>query len=343
MDAADLSRPAIGNNRHPATMVRPSAAAAFAACMISLSQVEYFQSVSSFAASHSARNLNGGSGTQAAGTTPCRSSSSTSSSALHAGFGKPAGKRGSGNGGNNNKKKKGAAFLDAGIEKTYGRSASAPLDVTIDVEAAMNSFFSANEEFAPLFRCMATSASVPAMDFLAGNEPHGSPITFGPETPWKQLDAIPTGNEQAMTYVARFLDDVQRALVEIPVSDSKEADANDLHFIEEGRRMLRIGRFHVLPDIKAGCIDSHKTQFATCWSEIAELRRADEVDTGSVIILPDHDIDDLRRFIDMNVQRPLEWLGIAELFEVASLQRDSPAIRLLHKLEDIPDEPYQQE
>lgn len=324
-------------------MVRPSAAAAFAACMISLSQVESFQSVSSFAASHSARNLNGGSGTQAAGTTPCRSSSSTSSSALHAGFGKPAGKRGSGNGGNNNKKKKGAAFLDAGIEKTYGRSASAPLDVTIDVEAAMNSFFSANEEFAPLFRCMATSASVPAMDFLAGNEPHGSPITFGQETPWKQLDAIPTGNEQAMTYVARFLDDVQRALVEIPVSDSKEADANDLHFIEEGRRMLRIGRFHVLPDIKAGCIDSHKTLFATCWSEIAELRRADEVDTGSVIILPDHDIDDLRRFIDMNVQRPLEWLGIAELFEVASLQRDSPAIRLLHKLEDIPDEPYQQE
>ena len=326
--------------------VRPSAAAALAACVISLSPVESFQSLSSFGGSHTVhtvRDPSVSSATVQTGTSrSSRSSSSTSSSsALHVGFGKPAG--GGGNSGKNNKKKKGAAFLDAGIERTYGRSASAPLDVTIDVEAAMNAFFSANEEFAPLFRCMATSASVPAMDFLAGDEPHGSSITFGPSTPWKQLDAIPTGNEQAMTYVSRFLDDVQRALVEIPVSDSKEADANDMHFIEEGRRMLRIGRFHVLPDVRAGCIDSHKTLFATCWSEIAELRRADEVDTGSVIILPDHDIDDLRRFIDMNIQRPLEWLGIGDMFEVASLQRDSPAIRLLHKLEDIPDEPYQQE
>ena len=311
---------------------RPAAATATVACCIimlsSLPATRSFSLISNFDTSRAAFRR--------------------SSSALSAGFGKPAGKRTGGGGNdknnsNNNKKKKGAAFLDAGIEKTYGRSASAPLDVTIDVEAAMNAFFGTNEEFAPLFRCMATSQTVPAMDFLAGDEPHGAPITFGPDTPWRQLDAIPSGNDEAMTYVARFLDDVQRALVAIPVTDSKEADANDLHFIEEGRRMLRIGRFHVLPDVRAGCIDSHRTLFATCWSELAELRRADEVDTGSVIILPDHDVEDLRRFIDMNIQRPLEWLGLADLFEVASLQRDSPAIRLLHKLEDIPDEPYQQE
>lgn len=258
------------------------------------------------------------------------------------GFGKPVPGKGfdkssdgGGNIGNSSAKKRKAP------PKTYGKTARAPLDVTIDPDAAMSDFFSTNEEFVPLFRSMATSASVPAMEFMGGT--NGSPITFGEDDPWQQLDAIPTDNEAALAVVAKFLDEVQRSLVDIPVTDSKEADENDVQFVEEGRRMLRIQRFHVLPDVKAGCIDSHRTLFATCWSEVAELRRADEEDTGSVIILPDHDLDDLRRFIDINLQRPLEWLGIGDLFEVASLQRDSPAIRLLHRLSDIPTVPYQAE
>lgn len=265
------------------------------------------------------------------------------------GFGKPVGKGfggssgGDGGGGGCDKGTDGTSpSKKMAPEKTYGKTARAPVDVTIDLDGAMSDFFSTNEEFAPLFRSIATSATVPAMDFIGGGE-HGAPIEFGANDPWKQLDAIPTGNKDALSVVESFLDEVQRSLTDIPVTESEEPDENDVHFIEEGRRMLRIGRFHVLQDVRAGCIDSHRELFATCWSEIAELRRADEVDTGSVIILPDHDLDDLRRFIDMNLQRPLEWLGIGDMFEVASLKRDSPAIRLLHKLSDIPTEPDQAE
>ena len=144
-------------------MVRPHPVAA-CICVLSLPAARSFSLISNFDTSRAAFRRG-------------------TSTALSAGFGKPAGKRGGGGNENNKKKKKGSAFLDAGIEKTYGKSASAPLDVTIDVEAAMNAFFGTNEEFAPLFRCMATSNTAPAMDFLAGDEPHGTPITFGPDTP----------------------------------------------------------------------------------------------------------------------------------------------------------------
>jgi hypothetical protein len=51
----------------------------------------------------------------------------------------------------------------------------------------------------------------------------------------------------------------------------------------------------------------------------------------------------LRRFADMNVVRPLEWLGLQSDFEVVSLQRDSPAIRLLYKLNRMPAGTYTEE
>jgi hypothetical protein len=77
--------------------------------------------------------------------------------------------------------------------------------------------------------------------------------------------------------------------------------------------------------------------FKTCWSEITELRQVNEIDTGSLIVAPGLDYDDLRRFADMNLQRPLQWLGIHDDFEVASLEHGGlGVVRLIHKLSDIP-------
>ena len=71
-----------------------------------------------------------------------------------------------------------------------------------------------------------------------------------------------------------------------------------------------------------------------------ELRVQNELSSGSLIVVPDYDLSDLRRFTDINLLRPLEWLGVQGDFEVTSLQRGSPAIRFLHKLQDMPDEPW---
>ena len=71
-----------------------------------------------------------------------------------------------------------------------------------------------------------------------------------------------------------------------------------------------------------------------------ELHVKNEDSTGSLIVVPDYEISDLRRFADVNLLRPLEWLGLQADFEVTSLQFGSPTIRLLHKLQDMPHEPW---
>lgn len=224
------------------------------------------------------------------------------------------------------------------MDKTYAEKKE-PIKDLIDSESAMSAFFDANEEWAPLFRSFASHSSVPALSFLGGQ--HGSDVEFDDQFPWQKLDPIPTG-ENDIAVLSLFLDAAQRSLVEIPVVEFDgngyaADDENDLQFLEEGRRMLVITRFHVLSQITAGEIDHHEQLFRTCWSELLELQTAGEEDTGSLILVPDYDISDLRRFADMNLQRPLEWLGLSDLFEVTSLQRESPAIRIIHKLSDIPE------
>uniref|UniRef100_A0A7S4N9C6 Uncharacterized protein n=1 Tax=Odontella aurita TaxID=265563 RepID=A0A7S4N9C6_9STRA len=221
------------------------------------------------------------------------------------------------------------------VEKTYGEAARAPIKDLIDAEAAMAEFFGSNEDWAPLFRSMVNDTAVPAMSFLG--ETHGGDIAFDDDSlPWRKLDPVPSG-EDKIAVVASFLDSAQRGLVEIPVVEGKETDDNDVQFIEEGRRMLVLSRFQVLPGVTSGEIGHHEELFRTCWSELFELQSAGQEDTGSLILLPEYDLSDLRRFTDMNLQRPLDWLGMSDLFEVTSLQRESPAIRLIHKLSDIPD------
>jgi hypothetical protein len=219
-------------------------------------------------------------------------------------------------------------------QKTYGEKVVAPIKDLIDTESAMNQFFSSNEEWKPLFRSMVAGPSVPAMSFIGDVDV--TDFKFEENTsPWKRLDAIPT-NDFDRGVLADFLDNMQASLLDIPVDETTDDDENDLQFLEEGRRLLVCGRFHVLQGNEKGSIESYSSLFSACWNEITQLKQADESGTGSLIVVPGCDLDDLRRFADMNLQRPLQWLGIDSDFEVASLQRGSPAIRLIHKLEDMP-------
>ena len=205
----------------------------------------------------------------------------------------------------------------------------------IDAEAAMSHFFSSREEWLPLFRWMATDPDCPAESFLGGDLL--SELEFHEETtPWRRLEAIPNDEDDRMV-LASFLDETQQALIEIPVSNSKEDDEDDIEFLEEGRRLLALQRFHVLRS--ESVMDN--TLFETCWNELAHLTEQDEAHTGSIILLPDcDDLADLRRFTDMNLMRPLEWLGLDEFFEISSFSRGSPAIRLFYKLNDMPTDTY---
>lgn len=225
-----------------------------------------------------------------------------------------------------------------GFAKTYGERELVK-DV-IDSETAMREFFSSTEEWHPLFKELATSSSVPAMTFLSDDHAEFDFDNTQSNVPWKRLNGIPSG-EKDKEVLATVLDSMHQSLVEIPVDEETEEDEDDLHFLEEGRRMLAISRFHVLQGVHGGSVDSYDTLFATCWSELMELRVKDENSTGSLIVVPDYDLSDLRRFTDINLLRPLEWLGMHADFEVASMHRGSPAIRLLHKLQDMPtNEPW---
>mmetsp|Transcript_10758 Transcript_10758/g.13603 ORF Transcript_10758/g.13603 Transcript_10758/m.13603 type:complete len:329 (-) Transcript_10758:2429-3415(-) len=229
------------------------------------------------------------------------------------------------------------------VRQTYGISQK-PIDALIDNQSAMQDFFSSKEEWHPLFASIASSENEPALDFLP-NELWGQELLYSEKTPWQKLPHVPTGDEkeELMDAIAKVLDYSQQALLDIPVDEaSKEDDANDVQFLEEGRRILCLNRFQVLTSneslLSGSVLDKHDVLFRTCWSEIIHLIKEDVPDTGSLIILPDiYDMIDLKRFTDMNVLRPLDWLGIdTSIMEVASLQRKSPCIRLLHKLKDIP-------
>jgi hypothetical protein len=259
------------------------------------------------------------------------------SSAFHAGSSRLYAKKGGQGFGSDRGSDKGFGVN----EKTYGAGASAPIKDVIDAEGAMKEFFESNDEWSPLFRSIAQSASAPAMSFLGGT--HGEEIDFSQESmPWRRLQEIPS-DDLDRTVLASFLDAMQQSLIDIPVNEAVKEDENDLHFIEEGRRMLAISRFQVLRENAGGSVQNFDSLFMTCWSELALLSHLNEANTGSLILLPDYDLTDLRRFTDMNLQRPLEWLGLNDIFEVASMQRESPAIRLLHKLADMPEDSYEEE
>jgi hypothetical protein len=236
--------------------------------------------------------------------------------------------------------------------KSYGKKELSPIKDLIDEESGMREFFvTSHEEWQPLFRSLTkngTDQSVPALSFInnndSGNKNHDNDTIFEfneNTSPWKILDALPTEPTE-ISILSDFLDAMQTSLIEdIPVDETTKDDENDLRFIEEGRRMLVCTRFHVVQEIETNSINSLDKLFAICWSEVTELREKDEADTGSLIVVKSPDIryDDLRRFVDMNLQRPLKWLGQHNNFEVVALEKGGlGVIRIIHKISDIPTE-----
>jgi len=222
------------------------------------------------------------------------------------------------------------------LKKSYGKSALSPTNNVIDVEGAMQFFFESNEEWKPLFsEIMADTPDVAASDYVTKSEASDA-FEFNENTsPWKRLEGIPT-DDNSREVLAGFLDSMQQSLIDIPVDERTKDDDNDLHFLEEGRRMLVCSRFHVVAGVGKGAIEKHDSLFSTCWNEITHLVQEDESDTGSLIVVPECEMNDLSLFADMNLQRPLQWLGIDHKFEVVSVQHGNPAIRLIHKLSDMP-------
>ena len=219
--------------------------------------------------------------------------------------------------------------------KSYSNKELAPINDLIDDESGMREFFESNEPWQPLFRTIASDKNVPAMSFIDNNDEFEFSET---SSPWRKRVAVPT-DESDLAVLGKFLDAMQKSLIEdIPVDETTKDDDNDLQFIEEGRRMLVCSRYHVVQGIEKGSIDTFDRLFSICWSEIVELKDADEIDTGSLIVTPGFEYNDLRRFVDINLQRPLVWLGIND-FEVACLEKGGlGVIRIIYKLSDIPTE-----
>lgn len=211
----------------------------------------------------------------------------------------------------------------------------------IDNKEAMSQFFTNYEEWTPLFLSLICSSKAPALSFLGEDISFGQNIDFSDlSAPWKQLEGIPK-EEDKLSVISEILDAVQKSWLDIPVNEAVEEDAADVRFVEEGRRLLVLSRFHILfsnnKQKRSSKIDKYDELFTTCWSEIAELHRANEIDTASLIVLPNTlELSDIRRFADMNIHKPLTWLGIDSDFEVETLNSAYPAIRIIHKLSDIP-------
>ena len=202
-------------------------------------------------------------------------------------------------------------------------------------EQEMEEFFEANRQWSPLFKSLLVNADAPASTLLGG---YVSGVLPDPSdaSPWKERPVVPS-DEEDKKIVGSFLDNMHKFLIDIPVTEG-ENTASDHLFIEEGRRVLMIGRYRVLRE-GAG----EDKLFDYCWSEIAELFRAGDQNSGSIILTPSFDRC-LKSFCDINVLAPLSWLGItADDLEVTSITSDNSGVRFIHKLQGIPQEPPTQE
>ena len=258
-----------------------------------------------------------------------------------------------------------------------------------EIESSMNDFFNTYNEWKPLFRNIllldddedSSSSSPPPMaaSHLVSNdnmqqdeeEEIWGISTLENRRPWRLLPSKPTTNS-SLAILSTFLDELQQSLLDIPL-DTIISGANDLHFLEEGRRTIAVTRFHVMDEYYYCNRDTNNNNkneeeegggrggggyeydgdwetelFRTCWSELAHLTSQDVNDTGSLILLPADAIsleggekliglDDVRQFVDTKLKRPISWLGREKDWEIVALERGSLAVRLLYKLSDIPD------
>jgi hypothetical protein len=210
----------------------------------------------------------------------------------------------------------------------------------MDEEAAMTSFFSTREEWSATFRLLA-GESLPQHTSALLDDVLLGVVGDKKDPPWQQYQGIPQDKEDRAV-LETFLNSMHQALLDIPVTDSYVGQGeplendNDRRFLEEGRRMLAVSRYHVLADNAGGSLAAVDALFTYCWSELRQLQSTNVAHTGSIILLPRYERGDLARFAEMNIARPLTWLGLAGAFEVANVHFGVPAIRMLYKLDDMP-------
>ena len=201
---------------------------------------------------------------------------------------------------------------------------------------AMADFFETYAEWNPLFAGLAQSNCLAAQSNLLLSSSTSNTIDFHEaSSPWFRRPAIPTkDNDRA--FLAAYLDGAQAALLQIPVTE--EDDDHDLQFVEEGRRLLTLSRFHVIQERP---LQSNEL-FGACWSELYELVVGQQDEhNGSLLLVPDSDRTELELFAERSVREPLEWLGLSDDLEVCTLEVG--AIRMIYRLKDIPQDRYNED
>jgi len=242
-------------------------------------------------------------------------------------------------------------------------------DDFVDIATPSSSSSSSSSSSPPPLASSYLTDVVPSSESLWGIS------TLEHKNPWRLLESKPTTNS-SLEVLSEFLDEWQRSLLDIPL-DEIVTGANDAHFLEEGRRVLAVTRFHVLDvgdggddgndavegDDDAGKCDWETELFRTVWSELAHLTSQNEIDTGSLVLLPksittasssssssgdedddeeeggssSRDLEYVRTFVERKVLRPIRWLGRHEDWEIVAMERGSIGVRILYKLSDIPD------
>jgi len=197
----------------------------------------------------------------------------------------------------------------------------------------MEKFFTDYSDWCPLFKSLLASADAPASALLGFEE--GLIPDPNDSSPWAHRPNVPAG-ETDQEVIGLFLNDMHQSLLDIPVQEGEDTKTDKM-FIDEGRRILCVGRYRVL---QKGADD--EKLFDYCWSEIGSLFMEQTQDTGSMILTPHFD-KELKFFCDINVNAPLKWLGIKKELEVSSVESKNMGIRFIYQLTDIPEQEPTQE
>ena len=260
---------------------------------------------------------------------------------------------GSSNNNSNNKKKKKQKYTIE--DKSYGSSSVSYNEIIINPQTP-EEFFSTYKEWLPLFQAYQNpTQSHPALTSTTPQQQQYDDTLWGISTlenrnPWRLNPAKPESSETGpLGHIGTFLDEWQRSLLDIPIDTlTKEEEIgrgnNDLHFLEEGRRVIAVTRFQVLDvDDENFSSSSHddveEELFRTCWSEMGKLMSEDVEDTGSLVVLPNYpsSLEYVQQFVQTKLLEPVSWLGRSEDWEIVAMERGSLAVRLLYKLSAIPD------
>lgn len=251
--------------------------------------------------------------------------------------------------GTGNKKKKKKESKYTLNDKSYASSPEINFEQTPEeAHASMSDFFTTYHEWTPLFNEYMADITPLAHSFLketADIEDLWNIDTIENRNAWRLFPGKPT-DKDSLAHLGTFLDEWQRSLLDIPIdAKTKEAEIgtgrNDMHFLEEGRRTIAVSRFHVLD----GATEDWESElFRTCWSEMAYLMSQDEIDTGSLVVLPslpsrigENRLEYVHRFVEEKLVRPISWLGRDSDWEIVAMERGNLGIRLLYKLSGMRD------